>query len=259
MYSGNAKWLFISVAAFLSLFLLAKALHEFRQFGNEGRTVYPSNTISVTGEGKANATPNIASFSFSVIEEGATVPEAQKLATDKGNKAISFLKSNGIEDKDIKTTGYSINPNYEFERFPCNTISCPPEKKTLKGYEVSQSVNVKVRKTEDAGKILSGIGSLSVQNVSGLQFTLDDEDALKTEARIAAIGNAQTKVDELSKALHVKVVRVVSFTEGSQPIPYYAKAQMANDERSTMSAPAPAIPSGENTITSSVTITYEIK
>lgn len=258
-----SRWIISAVGVFLSLFLFAKALHEFKLFGLEGRNFYPSNVVTVTGEGEAVAIPNVASFSYSVIEEAKTVDVAQTKATEKENKAIEYLKSNGIEDKDIKTTAYSVNPKYEYQQIPCIGFACVPGKQVLVGYEVSQSISVKIRKTEDAGKILGGLGALKVSNVSGLEFTVDDESILKTEARKDAIADAQNKAEAIAKELDVKFVRVISFfEEGDQPMPYYAKEGMGMgtaDVRSMSVSVAPVIPSGENKVTSKVTITYEIK
>lgn len=260
MCSRCLKQLFTTVGIFLSIFLLAKALHEFKLVGVEGKNIYPSNIVTVTGEGEAVAIPNIASFSYSVTEQAKAVADAQKMATEKENKAVEYLRSNGIQEKDIKTIAYSINPKYEFQQIPCSRFGCVPEKQVLTGYEVSQTISVKIRKTEDAGKILGGLGALSVQNVSGLEFTVDDEKALKTEARKNAIADAKSKADEIANELHIKFKRVVSFFEdGDQPTPYYGKAEMGIGDMAAMSVSVPEIPSGENKIIVRVTVTYEIK
>ena len=260
--ASRFKGIIIAVGVLLSLFLLAKALHEFKLWSVEGKNVYPSNVITVSGEGKVNKIPNIASFSYSVVEDAATVAEAQGDATKKGNKVIEFLKANGIEDKDIKTSSYTINPKYDFEQSPCTAFSCPPAKRVLKGYEVSQAVTVKVRKTEDAGKILGGIGSLEVSNVSGLDFTVDDEENLKTEARKAAINDAKAKAETLSKELGVKIVRLVNFYEENNlypPIPYFAAKEGFGGDMRSVAQSAPSIPAGETETVVRVSVTYEIR
>ena len=127
---------------------------------------------------------------------------------------------------------------------------------------MGQSISVKVRKLEDAGKILGGLGALDVQNVSGLEFIVGDEKALKAEARENAIKDAQKKAEAIAEVLNIKFARIISFyEEGNQPIPYYAKEGLGMDDVRTMStdATSPEIPSGENKVTSRVTITYEIK
>jgi uncharacterized protein YggE len=141
-------------------------------------------------------------------------------------------------------------------------VYCPGGKQTLRGYQVSQTLTVKVRDTDKAGDILSGVGSLGASQVSGLSFTIDDQDALEAQARGKAIDDARAKAEALAKQLHVSLVRVVGFSEsGNYPMPYAynARAGMAMDAVTLESKSAPALPVGENKITSSVSISYEIR
>jgi uncharacterized protein len=102
---------------------------------------------------------------------------------------------------------------------------------------------------------------LGANNVSGLSFTIDDEDALTAEAREQAINDAEEKAEELADQLGVSLVRIVGFNEGGGGYPVqYARAEMtmmALDEGAVGSAPS--LPVGENKISSFVTITYEIR
>ena len=135
---------------------------------------------------------------------------------------------------------------------------CRQGESKIIGYTVSQSVNVKIRKIDDAGKIIDGINKIGVTNMSGPNLAIDNEDGLKAEARKKAIADAKAKAKVLAKDLDVDLGKIASFSEsGNYPI-YYAKATMSLD--SANGAPAPAIiPKGENTISSDVTITYEIR
>jgi len=258
--SKCTRWVVMAVGILLSLFLLAKAIHEFRLVALAGREISPATVISVSGTGEAVAIPDTAEFTYSVVESAKTVPDAQKLASDKANKTIDFLASNGIDKNDVKTLSYDINPKYEYQQGAlCPNFGCPPGKQILTGYEVSQTVSVKVKKTDDAGKVLSGIGALGVSNVSGLSFTVENEDAVKSEARGKAINDAKAKAAELAKELGVKLVRVVNFSENGMPMPImYNKAAGMSADMSFQAA-APELPPGQNTVTSNVTVTYEIK
>ena len=184
------------------VFVAAKTLNEFKKGAYIGRDVASQNTITVSGKGEVLAKPDIATFSFSVTEEGKTVADAQKKATDKINKALDFLKDNDVdEDKDIKTLSYNINPKYEYYyqpqiMAPCSIDYCPPrpvKDPKIIGYEVSQTIEVKVKKLEVAGELLTGIGSAGVKNVGGLQFKIEDEEKVKQEAQEKAIYEAKEK------------------------------------------------------------------
>lgn len=252
------KALAFGAVAFVAIVYGLARLSEMRFIGTG---VSATNTISVSGEGEVFAVPDIATFTLTIREEAKTVEEAQAAATTKSNSALSTLRAAGIEDKDIKTVGYNVNPQYDWvQETRCAAGAYCPGKQVLRGYEVYQSLSVKVRDTKNAGNILSQVGK-DVSDVSGLSFTIDDDAKLQADARAKAITDARGKADVLASDLGVKIVRIVGFNEntgGNEPYPMYAKA-MAMDSAMGESAPAPELPAGENKITSNVTITYEIK
>lgn len=218
-------------------------------------------TINVSGKGEVMAKPDIAQFSFSVRAEGADAATAQAASAEKINAVTAFLAENGIEDKDVKTEGYNMNPKYRYEQKPCLYGSyCPPGEQIADGFEVFQTITVKVRDMDKAGTLLSGVGSKGATDISGLSFTIDDEDALKAEARKLAIEDAQAQAEILAESLDVKIVKMLSYFEDTPMSPMYGGGMMdmAMSARAEM-APTPNIPTGENKTTSTVTITYEVK
>jgi len=247
--------------AMLAIFLLILSVSALRSYHYIGAGIQATNTISVSGEGKVFAVPDTATFSYTVSDTAPDVATAQAKATKDGNAVIDYLKSASIKDADIQTTDYSVNPQYEYSSTICTANGyCPPQKQTISGYQVSQTVSVKVRDTAQAGTILSGVGTRGVSNVSGLDFTVDDEKALEAQARDKAIADAKTQAEALAKSLGVSIVRITGFSEnsGGYPVPMYAKADMAVSA-SGAGATAPSIPVGQNTITSDVSVTYEIR
>lgn len=259
LQSKTARVILTLFAVLVCILLLVKTMHQYRKYTLAGSGTSATNTITVTGESEVFAVPDIATFTYTVTELAKTVPVAQKAATEKANKAVEFLKKSGVAEKDIQTTGYNISPQYDYVSSPCTQYGCAGGKQVFKGYEVSQTVSVKVRKIEDAGTVLAGIGELSVTNLSGLQFTVDKQDDFVAEARKKAIKEAKEKAEVLADDLGVSIVRVVNFSEGGDyPRPYYAKTMMA-DSAMGMGGSAPEISVGENKISSSVSITYEIR
>ena len=119
----------------------------------------------------------------------------------------------------------------------------------------------KVRDTAQAGDLLAGVGGKGATEVSGLTFTFDDPNVLQDEARDEAIADAKEKAKVLAKQLGVRLVRVVSFSEnGNYPGPiYYDKAVMSSGMGGAEDARAPEISVGQNKVTSSVSVTYEIR
>ena len=164
---------------FLALFLLIITLSTLKEYRFIGSGVAATNTITVSGEGEVFAVPDMATFSITIQEEAKEVKDAQGVATKKSNDIIAYLKGEGIEEKDIKTADYSVYPQYDYvQDSVCRDGYCPGGKQVLRGFQVSQTLNVKVRDTKKAGDLLSGVGSRGASSVSGLSFTIDDEDAL---------------------------------------------------------------------------------
>src|SRR3989338_5031568 len=165
------KWAKIALIL-LVVFLGAETLGSLKAL----RDLDPAyNSISVSGTGEMVVVPNVASFSFSVSDDQDTATEAQSQVTEKMNTILAELKAFGIEDRDIKTTDYSLYPKYVYETRPCSVNYCPPPSTpTENGYTASHSVSVKVRKTEDAGKALSLVGEKGATNLSNISFTVLD-------------------------------------------------------------------------------------
>lgn len=245
----------------LALFLFIATLSELKSYRFIGSGVTATNTITVNGEGEVFAVPDTAEFSVTVRETAKEVKDAQSTATKKGNDIIAYLKQGGVDEKDIKTVDYSVSPQYEWRQTACPQGGyCPPGRQVMTGFQVSQTLNVKVRDTKKAGDLLSGVGSRGASEVSGLSFTVDDEDALKVAARDKAIAQAKGKAETLAESLGVSLVRVVGFNEGGGGPIYYAKGMggVAMMD-SASSPPIPEIPVGQNKITSNVSVTYEIR
>lgn len=237
----------------LAAFLLALTIGAFM---NLDKSEYPSTSISVEGTGTVTATPDIASISFSVSEEAATVAAAQDKATSRVDQALAALKAAGIEDKDINTSSYSIYPQY-------NNVICPNVgpcgAPTIRAYQVSQSVDAKVRDTDKVGAVLQGLGDAGVQNVSGPNFTIDDPENLMAEAREKAVADAKAKAEALADSLGVRLGKVVGFwenTDPSYPMPY-ARAEMSMAQDAGMKSPT--LPAGEGEYVVRVSVTFELK
>jgi len=251
----------ITAVILLSVFLGVKTLNSLKESSYIGRGTYAANVITVSGTGEVLAVPDIGSFSFSVVEDGKTVSEAQGKATKKVNTIIDALKAQGIAEKDIKTDSYNSYPRYDYTSQPmCANGYCPPTKQVLSGYEVSQTVSVKIRKTADAGAVLTKVGDLGASNLSGLNFVVDDMTSVQAEARDKAIADAKEKAKVLAKSLGVSLNKIVNFSEGGvSPIYYAMDSKAMSGSVSVQSAMPPQLPTGENKVTSNVSITYEIK
>jgi uncharacterized protein YggE len=236
----------------LSVFLLGKSLNEFKQYSGNPSNL---NTITVSGEGEVFAIPDLATFSFSILGEGKTVPEAQKKATEKNNAVIKMLKDEGVAEKDIVSQP-SVNPKYASQ--PCTGWSCPTSSEIV-GYQANYYITVKLRDAEKAGDITAKLAVLNVSNLSGVSYTIDNDEALRQEARTKAIEDAREEAKKLAKDLGVRLSEIVSFSEGGQGYQAdFMSARVMKAESAAGAVPAPDLPMGENRISSTVSVTFKI-
>lgn len=255
-----------------SLFFLMSAIWVGMQvFGNPWYkniraefTAAPYNrTITVDGMGKISAKPDLARVSLSVVSTGATV----KAVTEDGNKkmtaVIDQMKSLGVKAEDIQSTGYYLNPEYDY-----NTPVVYDEKvgatvaKTPKiiGYSLTQSVDVKVRDLTKTQDVIDKGTAVGANQIGSLSFDLDDASNVKNQAREIAFKKAREKAEMMAKAAGVKLGNVVTFSEGSggYPVPYANFAVKAMDAGMAESS-APSIEAGTQELNISVSVTYEIE
>lgn len=257
--NGSVRIAVVGTLAILALFLFVETAQVAT---NIGRPANPAtDTITVTGSGKATAAPDIATIDFTVMKSSPTVAAAQEAVTTQTNDALAYLKQQGIADKDIRTTSYTISPEYAYPQ-PCLPGSlCPAyvdSSPRITGYQVSHSIEVKVRDLDTVGALLGGLGEQGVQNLYGPNFALDNPTAGADAARADAIANAKQEAQILAAQLGVRLGRIVNFSESPGYYPYpvaYGKGGATADSAAT----PPSVPSGENEYDSTVSITYEIR
>jgi len=239
------------------LFVFVKFINEVKVNKYVGRDAQSLSTISVSGSGEVVATSNIATLTLNLERDAVTSKEAQANLNDLVTKVLKYLKDNKIEDKDVKSEFGGVSPKYSYDKVACYTYPCPSNDPKITGYAATQSIVVKIREVDNANTIRTGLTDIGVMNMSGPNFSIDDEEGYKDEARALAIKEAREKARILAKDLGVSLDRIVSFSEnngGNYPM-YEAKAMSLD----TSAGSAPVLPKGENKVTSNVTITYEIR
>jgi uncharacterized protein YggE len=213
----------------LAVFVFGYAAMSY--VGSYDKSIPPSSfrSFSVSGDGKATAIPDVAKFSFQVVTEGGKdIGTLQTTNTDAVNKAIAFVKSEGVADKDIKTESYDISPRYQTYKcdptpvvyhepmlpasdggysisVPTETAVCPPA--SIVGYTVTQSVDVKVRDFSKIGNIINGVVKNGANEVGALSFALDDPTTVQNEARADAITKAKAQAQAIAQESGFKIGR----------------------------------------------------
>lgn len=244
----------ILIGVVSALFSYTKLTLRDSKYGEYGMA-----SINVRGEGEVMAKPDIGTFSFSVMAEAEDAAGAQNESATKINDIVGYLGEAGVEEKDIKTSGYYLNPKYRYDTRVCPANSyCPPGEPIIDGYEVSQTITVKVRNLDESGNLISGVGERGATNISGISFTTDDESVLKAEARAMAIEDAKKKAEVLAEKLGVSIVRITGYYE-EEFYPYHGYGGDMMMESPMAKGISPDMPTGENSITSTVSVTFEIR
>ena len=244
----------MAVGTFLTIFLALKSWAILRDVTSP-KIDRPA--ISVTGEGKVFVKPNIGQVHLAVVTEADTVDEAQSKATNALNRVMAVLRESRVQDKDIKTTNYSITPKYDSSG-RAGGISYPSRGAPyIVGYTVSQNLEVKLRDLGKAGEIITKAAQAGANQVGGITFTTEDPKSVQAEARIKAIEDAQKKAKALEERLGIRLGRVIGFDEFGGPYPVYRNYAMGKGGGEA--AVAPEIPVGENEVVVNITVTYQIK
>lgn len=207
--------------------------------------------ITVSGESERFVAPDTASVSFTLTRKDTNLNRARESVDDRIKNILRSLKSDGIEEKDIKTTNFSVRPEYNYTQ----------RRQVFDGYRVNQTLELTIRDIDAASVVLGKIGALEVDNVSSLRFYVEDDEEIRDELREEAIDDAKDKARALARDLGVELVEIVDFSEGGGgkyfPEPHFRSLEFAESEDQALSSPA-SIPTGENEYSANVSITYRI-
>ena len=202
--------------------------------------------LSVSSRAEARKAPDIATFSAGVVTQAADGNAALRQNAEQMNRVLAAIKAAGVADKDVQTSGISLNPQYRYEE------NQPPR---ITGYQASNTVNVKLREVAKMGKVLDALVASGANQVNGPSFGIDEPEPLYDQARADALKAARARAETYAKALGVRVRRIVSISEGGgfrPPMPMM-KA-MAMDARAESAPVAP----GETTLSANLDVVFEL-
>jgi len=236
----------------LIIFVGFSSFNAFREGKSIGKAPEERNTVTITGEGRVDATPDVGQVNVTIVTENVNSETAQNENVEQFNKVVASLKQLGIEEKDLKTTSYTVYPVYDYT----------DGTRTQRGFEVNQSLQVKIRNLDTSGDVIRVASANGVNQVSGLSFVVDEPEQYKEEARRLALENAKQKAQELSDVLGVNLGKIISFSESSSgdynPTPVFRESAAMNDTFGTGGA-TPQFQEGSEEIVIYATIVYEVK
>lgn len=247
---NDAKIPFLTILFFfLGLFLFTKLAGPIPFFVNSIQTT-KSNFFYVQGEGEAAAIPDTAQITIGITKDGVTVTDVQQQVNTIMNNITKDLKALGVEEKDIKTTNYSVSPKYDFSN----------GRQTVNGYTVNQTVRVKVKPIDKANQAVDIAAKNGANIVGGIAFILNDKtkEELEQKARTEAITNAKKKAESLATAAGITLGRIIDVQEIAPYVDNQQPYALGTAEKSVDAAQTDLQP-GESTIKMTISLSYETR
>ena len=246
------------------IFLLASIGYQQSSLSQQDQ-----NQITVSGEGKVYAKPDVALVSFGVTSSGTTVAGVTSKNTAQMNAVIDAIKKLGVADKDIQTTNYSLTPVYSNNYIvpapiPMTSSSAVSGAiirtgSALTGYTLEQDVQVKIRDFTKIGDIISG-ATLNGSNIVGaLQFSIDNPEQFHDQARAAAILQAKTNASNLAKESGIGLGKIINVYENNYVVPMVYNSAVKAGGGTTESAPTPTVQPGQQEIDVTINLTYQVR
>lgn len=216
-------------------------------------TVNNINTVKdapfqVEGQGNASAAPDQTTISFGVTKSSSSVSDAQTQTNSTIKSILENLKDLSISDKDIRTTNYSVNPNYDFNAG-----------RRITGYTVTQNIEMKIKKIENTNKAIDSITAGGANLVGQIRFGFSDKSKalLEEKARKEAVDNAKQRAQSIAKVTGVRLGKIINVSENEADDPRFFPLSAGRDVGGAPEEET-EIPVGESSIKTNITLTYEI-
>jgi uncharacterized protein YggE len=224
----------LAAAAVAAALLTAPALAQ----------VIPPAAISVTGEATVSVPPDLAEIDGGVTSEAKTAREASEANNAAMGKVLQALKGAGLEDKDIRTSRLSLQPQSAPNRSGPSAIA---------GYRASNRVTIRVRDVTKVANVIDTLVGAGANEIGGINFVVSQASKLLDEARERAVADARRKAEIYAKAAGVTLGAPLSISEegNSAPVPYRRMA-------AGMAASAP-VAQGEETLAVTLSVSWAIK
>jgi hypothetical protein len=206
--------------------------------------------LVVSEQGKASGAPDMAIISAGIEDNGESLSTVENSVNTKSKTLADAVKKLGVKSEDIQTSSYNVSPNYDYTTTP-NKIT---------GYLVSTSYQIKVRDLTKVNDIVAALTPAGANQVGGISFTFSDETQAKLtdQARKQAVDKAKQKAESLAKATGITLGNIINISEdnNNQIVP---QPMMAVGGGTAEKSVAPDIQTGSSDITTTVTISWEIR
>ena len=209
-----------------------------------------SALLSLTAEGASRRTPDIALFNAGVVTQAVTATEALADNSRRMDRVIAALKRAGIAERDIQTSAISLQPRYSDPERDAQVLARttgrpyvpPTEAAKIIGYEARNTVQVRVRKLGEMGKIIDTLIGEGANQVDGPNFTLDEPREALDEARREAVTIGRQRAELYAQATGMRVSRLLSVSESGGYYPVQQAIVVTGSRMGYGGAPPPPPP-----------------
>lgn len=206
-------------------------------------------TLSVSGEGEVRSAPDMASINVGVVTQADEAAAAVEQNNQAMQQLIATLKEQGVAEKDIQTVEFSVTPQYRRDR---PDQQQPP---TIVGYQVTNSVQIRVHKLQDLGGVLDLVVQQGANQINSISFSIQEPAPLLDEARRKAVADARRKAETYAQAADVRLGKILTLDDASASIP---RPYMQRGGRLAAAEASVPIQAGEQSLTARVSLTFEI-
>lgn len=170
-------------------------------------TTNVSSELSVVGEGKVEAVPDTAKINVGItVDKAVSVADAQKQIDTVNNAIIASVQKLGIDKKNIRTGNYSISPNYNYDG----------NDRKQDGFTGDVSLTITVKDVKKVAEVVHAATGAGATNIYGTDFSIDNPDKYREQARNMAIANAKEQANQLAKSLGIKLGKVTNIVESNR-------------------------------------------
>jgi uncharacterized protein YggE len=210
----------------------------------------PPTILSITGEGVSEAPPDMAQVRLGVANTALTAQAASQENARLMQELVQALRRAGVAERDIQTAGLRVEPVWDLNR---------RDERVIANYLASNTVTAEVRQVQNTGRVIDAAVAVGGNTVEGLVFTHQNPATQRDAARRSAVADARHRADLYAEAFGLRVVRVVTVTEGGARFP---EEIVVTGSRLAVGAHTPAptpVAAGEIETRATVSVTFELR
>lgn len=240
----------VSLAALLAAPAMAQSPapgpNEAPSAGMGHKMPHHAAKLTVTGQGRSSAAPDLALITLGVSTEAATAEEAMTQNSSRQKAVIDALTAEGVEARDIQTAGLSLSPKMVYDN------NQPPK---MVGYVAQNTVNVRVRDLDGLGAVLDRLVSTGANEISGISFAREDMAEAEDKARADAVVDARRRAELMAEAAGMRIGQIRMLSDAAIPEGPRPLMAMRAEAKADSSVP---IAAGELEVSAQVTAVFDL-